>query len=256
MYKTSDIAKKTNIHPNTVRFYERVGLISQAERLKNGYRLFTYKHLYQVMVLRCIFLDDWPGTNIRKASIKIVNAMKEWDLKAARKYTKEYIKVIKEEYEKAKEAIKILRNWSEKSIMEASEETYNRAEVAAIIGVTPEALRNWERNQLIDIPRTGKNQTRVYGKKEIDRLRIIYMLRQARYSMSAIHSCLSKIDEGNIDEALNALYYPDEEKIVWTGDHWLYVLEKTDRKAKQILKILDEIKEIKKVQKKQKKGNI
>lgn len=244
MYKTSDIAKKANIHPNTVRFYEQVGLISQPERLENGYRQFTYKHLYQVMILRCIYLDDWPGANIRKASIKIVNAMKVWDLKAARKYTKEYIKVVKQEYGKAKEAIRILRHWSEKDITQESQETYNRTETATIIGVTPEALRNWERNHLIDIPRTGKNKTRIYGKKEVDRLRIIYMLRQARYSMSAIHNCLSKIDKGDIHEALNSLYYPDEQKVVWTGDHWLYVLEKTQEKAKQILKILDEIEEV------------
>ncbi len=244
MYKTSDIAKKANIHPNTVHFYERVGLISQPERLANGYRLFNHKHLYQVMVLRCIFLDDWPGTNIRKASMKIVEAMKSWDLKAARKYSKEHIRVIQAEYEKAKEAIRILKQWSNKDIIEETSECYNRIEAAAVIGVTPEAIRNWERNELINIPRVGKNQTRIYGKKEMARLRIIYMMRQARYSMSAIHSCLKEIDKGNINEALNALYYPDEDKVVWTGDHWLYVLEKTKKKAKEIQIILDEIKEI------------
>ena len=243
LYKTSDIAKRANIHPNTVRFYEQAGLISKPERMKNGYRLFTYKHLYQVLVLRCIFLDDWPGKNIRKASIKIIQAMRRWDLETARKYTEEYIKVIREEYEKATEAINILKRWSENCIVEESQETYNRSEAAALIGVTPETLRNWERNDLIHIPRFGKNQKRFYRKKEIDRLRIIYMLRQARYSISAIHHCLKKMDEGDIYEALNSLYCPDEDKVVWTGDHWLSVLEKTEVQAKQILKLLDEVDE-------------
>ncbi|SNS51847.1 DNA-binding transcriptional regulator, MerR family [Anaerovirgula multivorans] len=242
-YKTSDIARKTNIHPNTVRFYERIGLILPAPRAENGYRLFNDRHLYQVMVLRCIFLDEWPGENIRKASIKIIDAMKSWELKAARNYTKEYIQIIEIEYEKAKEAVKILKQWSDHVMVEEPGEIHSRAEAATVIGVTPEALRNWERNGLIGVPRVGKNQRRIYGRKEIERLRIIYMLRQAKYSMSAIHKCLKKFDAGCNEEALEALHNPNKEDIVWTGDHWLYVLQKTADKAEEIFKILDKIEE-------------
>lgn len=243
LYKTSDIAKITKIHSNTVRFYERIGLIWPAQRRENGYRLFSNKHLYQVRVLRCIFLDEWPGDNIRKASLKIIDAMKVWDLKAARRYTEEYIKAISVEYEKAKEAIEILKQWADKTTVEESAEIYSRPEAAAVIGVTSEALRNWERNELINVPRIGKNQKRIYGRKEMERLRIIYMLRQARYSMSAIHNCLKKLDNGCSKEAFELLHHPKEEDIVWTGDHWIEVLQKTAEKAEEIFKILDEIKE-------------
>lgn len=242
-YKTSDIARKTNIHSNTVRFYERIGFILPAPRGDNGYRLFDQRHLYQVMVLRCIFLDEWPGKNIRKASFKIIQAMKSWELKAAREYTKEYIQIIEIEYEKAKKANEILKKWASHSRLEESREVYSRIEAAVIIGTTPEALRNWERNELIEVPRIGKNQKRIYRGKEIERLRVIYMLRQARYSMSAIHKCLRKFDAGYNEEALEALHNPKEEDIVWTGDHLLYVLQKTEKKAEEILKILDEIEE-------------
>jgi DNA-binding transcriptional MerR regulator len=242
-YKTSDIARKTDIHPNTVRFYERIGLISSVPREENRYRLFNNKHLYQVMVLRCVFLDDWPGENIRKASIKIIDAMKSWELEATRKYTEEYVQVINKEYEKAIEAIRILKQWSDQGVVKESGEIYSRSEAATVVGVTPEALRNWERNGLIDIPRVGKNRSRIYGRKEMERLKIIYMLRQSRYSMSAIHRCLNKLDNGYSEEALEALHNPNEEDIVWTGDHWLYVIQKTADKAEEIFKILDEIEE-------------
>lgn len=242
-YKTSDIARKTNIHPNTVRFYERVGLISPVPRAENGYRLFDRRHLYQVMVLRCIFLDEWPGKNIREASIKIIDAMKFWKLKAARKYTKEYIEIIEIECEKAKEAVEILKKWAEHVMLEESREIYSRVEASAIIGTTPETLRNWERNGLLDVPRVGKNQRRIYGRKEIKRLKVIYMLRQAKYSMSAVHKCLKKFDAGYNEEALDVLHNPNEEDIVWTGDHLLHVLQKTEDKAEEIFKILDEIEE-------------
>lgn len=240
-YKTSDIARKANIHPNTVRFYERKGLISIAPRAENGYRLFECRHLYQVMVLRCIFFGEWPGENIRKASIKIVDAMKSWKLKAAREYTKEYIQVIEIEREKAEEVVEILKKWADHKIVEEALETYSRLETSLIIGTTPEALRNWERNGLIEVPRIGNNQRRVYGRKEIERLRVIYMLRQGKYSMSAIHKCLRKFDAGYNEEALDALHNPNKEDIFYAGDHWIYVLEKAARKAEEIFKILDKI---------------
>lgn len=240
-YKTSDIARKTNIHPNTVRFYEEIGLISPVPRADNGYRLFNKRHLFQVKVLRCIFLDEWPGKNLRKASLKIIDAMKLWELKAARRYTKDYIQLIDIEYEKAKEVIEILKKWADNCTVEESREVYNRTEAAEIIGTTPEALRNWERNGLIVVPRIGKNKRRTYGQKEIERLRVIYMLRQSKFSMSAIYRCLIKFDTSCNEEALDALNNPDEEDVVWTGDHWLSVLEKTACKANEILSILDEI---------------
>ena len=242
-YKTSDIARKTNIHPNTVRFYERIGLILSPPRGGNGYRLFDDRHLYQVMILRCIFLDEWPGKNIRKASLKIIHTMKLWELKAARKHTKEYIETIQIEYEKAKEAVEILKKWEYNITVKESRAVYSRTEAATIIGTTPEALRNWERNGLIEVPRIGENQRRIYGQKEIERLRIIYMLRQSKYSMSAIYKCLRKFDDGCNEEALHALHNPDEGDIVWTGDHLLHVLENTMNKGKEIFNIIDEIEE-------------
>ena len=40
-YKTAEVAAMTGIHPNTVRLYEKLKLIPKAERLSNGYRVFT-----------------------------------------------------------------------------------------------------------------------------------------------------------------------------------------------------------------------
>jgi DNA-binding transcriptional MerR regulator len=249
VYKTSDIARKTSIHPNTVRFYERLELISAVPRNENGYRIFDDRHLTQVRILRCIFLDDWPGTAIRKASLNIIEAMKAWDLAAARHLTREYKKTIKEEYEKARQAIDILEQWTATEVaapetngVEDQEETHSRKEAAAILGVTPEALRNWERNDLIHIPRKGQHQTRIYSRPEMERLKVIYLLRQARFSMSAIHRCLSKLNAGCTEEALEALRHPDEENCVWTGDRWLIVLDRTFEKAREIEEILDHIK--------------
>lgn len=237
MYRTSDIARKTNIHPNTVLFYERLGLISPVPREANGYRIFDDRHLVQVMILRCIYLDEWPGKAIRKASLQIIKAIKSWNLAAARDLTKVYKRTIATEYEKAQQAIHILEQWSHTTKTDGGI-TYTRREAASILGVTPEALRNWERNDLIHIPRKGPHLTRVYGQQEMERLQVIYLLRQARFSMSAIHHCLLKLDTGHLQEALEALKHPHEEETAWTGHRWLAVLERTANMANRIEEIL------------------
>ena len=248
MYKTSEIARKTSIHPNTVRFYERLGLISAVARDRNGYRIFHDRHLAQIMILRCIYLDDWPGDAIRKASMAVVKAMKAWDLQKARRLIQIYKTTIEAEREKARQAIDILWQWSEQrdwtpepGAAEEPGETHSRREAAAIIGVTPEALRNWERNDLIRIPRHGQHQTRVYSPRDMERLKVIYLLRQSRFSMSAIHRCLVKLDAGQRDEALKSLKHPNEEDVVWTGDRWLEVLQRTAEKVREIEEILDRV---------------
>ena len=294
MYRTSDIASRAQIHPNTVRFYERLGLISPVPRSANGYRIFNDRHLVQAKVLRCIYLDEWPGDSIRKASLHIVEALKVWDLETARRHAQSYQSTIAAEAEKARQAIEILSQWavhttiisesgrasgdasttptalaaddplmtssalasddalsSPETIGETLRESYNsrdvlhprdvnnlrdvlnRREAAALIGVTPEALRNWERNDLIQVPRRGRHQTRFYRLQEIHRLQVIYLLRQARFSMSAIHRCFTLLDAGYPQEALNALKHPHGEA-VWTGDRWLAVLEMFAAKADEI----------------------
>ena len=38
-YRTSEVAEKIGIHPNTVRLYEELGLIPRPQRQGNGYRV-------------------------------------------------------------------------------------------------------------------------------------------------------------------------------------------------------------------------
>ena len=45
-YKTSEVAKIIGIHPNTVRMYEDLKLISKPIRKDNGYRVFKDLHIY------------------------------------------------------------------------------------------------------------------------------------------------------------------------------------------------------------------
>lgn len=54
-YTTAEIAKIIGIHPNTVRFYEDMQLITRPKRKDNGYRIFTDLHIYQFKIARMAF---------------------------------------------------------------------------------------------------------------------------------------------------------------------------------------------------------
>ena len=51
-YRTIDVARMIGIHVNTVRLYEKCGLIPTPERLENGYRVFTDLHVEQFKLAR------------------------------------------------------------------------------------------------------------------------------------------------------------------------------------------------------------
>ena len=59
--RTSDLAQAVGIHPNTVRRYEEWGLIPPVERGRNGYRIYTQKHVDCLRVARAIFAGDYAG---------------------------------------------------------------------------------------------------------------------------------------------------------------------------------------------------
>ena len=244
-YRTIDLARIAGIHPNTVRLYEKVGFIATVPRAKNGYRVYDERHVFQIKVCRCIFDYGWVGKKIRDVSLRIIEACANWNLDEAYKITTEYLNLIENEYKIAKETANILKRWSEKGQTTSIDKTYNRNQSAELIGVTAETLRNWERNELINVPRIGVNNTRVYGTNEIERLRIIYMLRQSKYSISAIFKSLKQYNRGNSSGIIKALNEPDQKEDtswIWVGDCWLKSLIDTANGAREILRLINELK--------------
>jgi DNA-binding transcriptional MerR regulator len=238
-YRTIDIAREAGVHVNTVRLYEQIGLISVAPRTANGYRIFSEKHLYQTKIARLIVHGIWPGKPIRKSGMKIVSAMKEWDLIAAHLYARDYIKAINEERKKALVAIETLENWGNSIYASSSGETYNRKQTAAIIGTSPEVLRNWERRGLIKIPQ--KSSKRVYSLLEIERLRVIYVMLQSNYQIAEISERLQLYDKEIINEIPNEVNQRRDEHISNMRSHWLEVSDNALENAMKVLGLLDEI---------------
>ena len=112
-YTTSDIAKKIGIHPNTVRFYEEMQLITRPERKENGYRIFTDLHIYQFKIARTAFQIELLQNGLRKQSVEIVKTVALGNIDKALDLTDRYLEHIEQEKNNAAEAVK-----SAKAILE------------------------------------------------------------------------------------------------------------------------------------------
>jgi DNA-binding transcriptional MerR regulator len=240
-YKTSEVAKVVGVHPNTVRMYEELGLIPKPIRKENGYRVFTDIHIDQIKLVRTAFQIEVLQNGLRKKIVSVVkiSALGQYDKALA--LTKEYIKNVQIEIEKANEAMAIT-NGLLQGISEENSVFLKRKNVSDGLGITMDTLRNWEMNGLLRIKRKD-NGYRVYSEKDIMMLKIIQTLRCANYSLSSILRMINTLfEEGDVDigQVLNT---PNKnEDIISVCDKLIVSLNAAKENAEQLIVLLTEMK--------------
>lgn len=242
VYKTSEVAKRVGVHPNTVRLYEKLNLIPQAKRLPNGYRVFNDYHVEQFILARTAFKVEVLQNGLRK---KMINAVK---LSAMGKFqesincTHDYINVIKMEQKNAEEAIEICKKLLAHMDVEDDNIFLTRKQAADYLQITIDTLRNWELNGLFTIKRK-QNGYRVYTKSDINRLKIIRTLRCANYSLSSILRMMNAIEERDEIDIREVIDKPEiDEDIVTVCDKLLTSLDEAEKNAYIMLKQLEHMK--------------
>src|SRR6266516_5614391 len=50
--RTSDLAHRIGVQPETIRYYERRGLLPRLQRASSGYRIYTPEHLERVEFIK------------------------------------------------------------------------------------------------------------------------------------------------------------------------------------------------------------
>ena len=194
--QTSDIAKSAGIHVNTVRFYESIGFLPPIPRNRNnGYRIFSQKHVPQVLLIRHLMNVTWIGGEIRRHCICAIRSSAQEKTNEANAHLEQAIDAIKQEMHFAEVAMQILERWAHNG-METNDVSIRitRTEAAKRIGVSPERIRNWERNGLIEVPRR-LNGYREYGLVELERLAVIRALLQCGYRQMPVRMALRMHDD-------------------------------------------------------------
>lgn len=221
--KTSDIAKSVGIHPNTVRLYEKWGLLPEINRSPAGYRLFTHIHLNQVKLIRLAMKCTLFGREVKRTAYGIINSAAAERYGEALCLALELEKMIDIELSQAEEAEKFLERWAAESkqlavlsgmpagaaVCDDTARGISINSAAKMLHITIDMLRDWERNGLIQIPRNPDNGYRIYGSDEINRLRVIRALRRSNYSNMSILRAMKKLESGSTEGLREVLDSPE-----------------------------------------------
>ncbi len=241
-YTTSEVAKIIGIHPNTVRLYEELKLISKPNRLENGYRVFTELHIEQFKVARLAFQVEVLQNGLRKRAVEIIKTTGKCDFDKALKLTLSYLSQLEDEMQNAEKAIHFVeqimlgKNKVEQGLR------LTRKETADYLNVTIDTLRNWELNGLMTVKRK-ENGYRVYNDTDIQILRIIKSLRCANYSLSSIRRMLYILSQNTQIDIRNAIdTSQSSDDIITACDTLLTSLNNAEANAKEIYTHLIEMK--------------
>ena len=240
-YKTAAIAKLLNVHPNTVRLYEKWRLIPPAKRLPNGYRIFTDFHLAQGRLVRLAFQVEVLQHGLRKKIIQMLHTAAAGNFDDAIALTLAYLKQLQQEQQNAEEAIQIV-----KQLLVRQSKTnacqLKRKEAAKLLDISPDTLRNWEMNGLLNVKRRA-NGYRVYTGPDIQRLKVIRSLRCAGYSLESILRLLQKLAQNPAADIRLALNTPkQDDEIISVCDRLIVSLTAAEHNAQNLLVMLHQMK--------------
>lgn len=241
-YRTTEVATAIGIHPNTVRLYEKLGLIPKPERQTNGYRIFTAFHIQQFILARTAFQIEVLQSGLRKKIVSVVKLSANKNFEQAIALTQEYLDGLLTERHNAEDAIQIVQD-----ILSGETEVHRfsmkRKEVSEYLDISMDTLRNWEMNGLLTVKRK-ENGYRVYTDEDIKRLKIIRSLRCAKYSLEAILRMLRQLSKNPDVDIRAALNTPQQsEDIISVCDRLIISLASAEYNAKKIMKMLQEMKE-------------
>ncbi|MGN0577435.1 MAG: MerR family transcriptional regulator [Ruminiclostridium sp.] len=240
-YKTSEVAAIIGIHPNTVRLYEKLKLIPKPERLSNGYRVFTDRHIEQCRLVRIAFQVEVLQNGLRKKITETIKASADGDFDAAILLINEYLEQIRQERKNAEEAIEIVEQLLSGSI-DLCTKRLRRKEVSEALNISMDTLRSWEMNGLLTVKRK-ENGYRVYTDNDIRRLKVIRSLRCANYSLEAILRLLQQLSQNPDTDIRAALNTPKKsDDIISVCDRLIVSLSAAEKNAFRIQEMLENMK--------------
>jgi DNA-binding transcriptional MerR regulator len=238
---TSDLARAVGVHPNTVRRYVDRGILPPVEYSPSGYRRFAQRHLDCLRLARQVY-STFAGKGIYQSGVRILQVAVGGDLGGARELAFKHLALVQSERTQAEVAADLLERWAFGPPVDDTIELLSIGQVASLLGVTIDILRNWDRNGLIEVPRNPSNGYRRYGAPEISRLRVIRMLSRAGYSLSAILRMLLQLDQGEKTDLRRALDTPRPDEDVYSAsDRWLSTLADQEQRARTIIALIEEM---------------
>ena len=91
IYRIGELVKQLNINKETIRYYERIGLISETTRDKNGYRIYTKEDMEKI---KFILIVKNFGFSLNEISTLIHDEILCGDIKSIKKFVEDKVNEI------------------------------------------------------------------------------------------------------------------------------------------------------------------
>ena len=239
-YQIKEMTQKTGVKAGTIRFYEKLGFLEPVERMSNQYRVFNEHHIYQIRICSLVF-GGFVNTRLRKISLDIIAAARDWDLEAYNRAARNYLQAIEQDIVRAKKAVSIVTK--QIACEDNGGREYSKKEAAELLGVTPEAIRSWERNRLLT--QKPAYSRRIYQPAEIRRMYIIRLLLDTGYSCMAILRFLTEYDAGQNRKASGFLLGTSEDRELKSRtDQYMKSLRKARTQADALCRFSEDMKKL------------
>lgn len=200
-FRPVDLARAVSVSAASVRMYEREGFLPPAERTASGHRRYRERHLYALRVSRSLMKGyGWEYARAVMRAVHAGNVEPVVALVDARHAE------LDRDRREVEAAVRSLRLVSERVPQGRGAFPGARGirigKAAHLVGVRPSAVRFWEREGLLHPHRDAESGYRLYDRADIDRLRLILVLRNAGYRPADIRQVLNELGGGNPTAAL------------------------------------------------------
>lgn len=201
--RTADLARAVGVSVQQVRNYEASGLIPAVERSPSGYRRYTRRHLVALKTSRQLIM----GYGVQWAP-QIMQAVHEGRLAHALALIDERhaeLAATRAQLEQTLAALRVLAAQLPSATHARSAQCLHVGAAARLVGVRVSSLRFWEQQGLLQPIREKSSRYRLYDERQLRRLRIVALLRQANYDFAAIRTTLNELEAGRPQRAVAAV---------------------------------------------------
>ena len=201
--RTKDLAQAAQVSVQQVRNYEASGFFPAVERSPNGYRRYTPQHLVALTTARLLIGGyGWPLAQQVMQAVhggQLAHALALIDERHAE------LAGMREHLEQTLAALSVLTAQLSSEKHAHSSALLRVGAAARIVGVRISALRFWEQQGLLHPIREKGSRYRLYDERQLRRLRIVVLLRQANYNFAAIRTTLEQLEAGQPQRAIAAV---------------------------------------------------
>ncbi len=207
MFRPIDLARAVGVSTQTVRGYEQVGFLPQAERTSTGQRRYGPRHVQAIQTARTMIAGyGWQH------ALEIMRVAHQGNLAEVVAQVDARHAELAQQRQDIDTVLAALQTLGQRET-EPERRTPSRQRQPALlvsaaarqVGVRPSALRFWEAQGLLYPEREHDSHYRRYPPDQMRRLQMIVLLRKGGYGFRAIQSIFAELSVGTSEQALAAI---------------------------------------------------